>query len=371
MPRTRVGSRWPGTCSSCFAARKGGRAARLEEDQRDLFGDDPSQLIHQGLTKLLEDRCEFEVVSDQPPDKLRDTVFRLAAEQRRNRLAAEPVPFDRTAVLAQAAAELSVSPEEIEHGLFADLKSEQRLVAFKDTTPERLLDRYNVALAQAILLRSTRVVVTVRGEPPQRYRQLLRQVKFHRLVCDVERLGPDSFELRLDGPLSLFSATQKYGLQLALFLPTLLLCKDFELKAELLWGPQRKPKTFLLGPGDGLRSHREEQGMYVPAELGMFVELFRKRIEEWELLEEADIYPLGDTFWVPDFRLRHRATGKVVLLEVLGFAQEQRREAPGPAPQARRATVPPGRLRPAAHRRDRVARCASRDSSFPQHAVAR
>ena len=35
--------------------------------------------------------------------------------------------------------------------------------------------------------------------------------------------------------------------------------------------------------------------MYVPAELGMFVELFRKRIEEWELLEEADIYPLGDT----------------------------------------------------------------------------
>ncbi len=302
-----------------FRGQESRTRGELEQDQRDLFGDDPSQLIHQGLTKLLEDRCEFEVVSDQPPDKLRDTVFRRAAEQRRNRLAAEPVPFDRTAVLAQAAADLSVSPAEIEHGLFADLKSEQRLVAFKDTTPERLLDRYNVALAQAILLRSTRVVVTVRGEPPQRYRQLLRQVKFHRLVCDVERLGPDSFELRLDGPLSLFSATQKYGLQLALFLPTLLLCKDFELKAELLWGPQRKPKTFLLGPGDGLRSQREEQGMYVPAELGMFVELFRKRIEEWELLEEADIYPLGDTFWVPDFRLRHRATGKVVLLEVLGF----------------------------------------------------
>ena len=28
--------------------------------------------------------------------------------------------------------------------------------------------------------------------------------------------------LNLDGPMSLFSATQKYGLQLALFLPTLL-----------------------------------------------------------------------------------------------------------------------------------------------------
>ena len=99
-----------------FRGQESRTRGELEQDQRDLFGDDPSQLIHQGLAKLLEDRCEFEVVSDQPPDKLRDTVFRRAAEQRRNRLAAEPVPFDRTAVLAQAAAELSVSPAEIEHG---------------------------------------------------------------------------------------------------------------------------------------------------------------------------------------------------------------------------------------------------------------
>jgi predicted nuclease of restriction endonuclease-like RecB superfamily len=29
--------------------------------------------------------------------------------------------------------------------------------------------------------------------------------------------------------------------------------------------------------------------------------------------------PLGDSFWVPDYRLTHRATGRVVFLEVLGF----------------------------------------------------
>ena len=54
------------------------------------------------------------------------------------------------------------------------------------------LDRYNVALAQAVLLRSTRVRVAFRGEPPQRYRQLLRAVKFHRLICEVEKTGPDA-----------------------------------------------------------------------------------------------------------------------------------------------------------------------------------
>ena len=51
----------------------------------------------------------------------------------------------------------------------------------------------------------------------------------------------------------------------------------------------------------------------------MFVELFRKRIETWDIAEETEVFPLGDGFWVPDFRLTHRATGRTVYLEVLGF----------------------------------------------------
>ena len=72
-----------------------------------------------------------------------------------------------------------------------------------------------MALAQAILLRSTGVTVHVYGETPARYRQLFRAIKFHRLICDIQPSGPDAYTLHLDGPLSLFSATQKYGLQLA------------------------------------------------------------------------------------------------------------------------------------------------------------
>jgi uncharacterized protein len=203
--------------------------------------------------------------------------------------------------------------------LFADLKSEQRLMRFEDITPERLLQRYNVALAQAVLLRAVRVHITIRNEPPQRYRQLLRRIKFHRLVCEVERLTPETYQLHLDGPLSLFTATQKYGLQLAFFLPALLHCHDFELKADLRWSAQRKPKQFTLTPRDGLVSHQADSGVYVPPEMAMFVELFHKRAADWEIHEETEIFPLGSGFWVPDYRLTHRATEQTVLLEVLGF----------------------------------------------------
>jgi predicted nuclease of restriction endonuclease-like RecB superfamily len=285
----------------------------IEDEIQAVFGDGPLSFLQQGLAKLLEDRCEFEVVSGHPPDKLREVVFRASGAARAGG------PFDRNAVLAGVAAELSLSPDEVEGGLFADLKSEQRLVRFKKITPERLLQRYNVALAQAVLLRAVGVVVDVRREPPAKVRRLFRLIKFHRLVCDVEANGPDSLRLKLDGPLSLFTATQKYGLQLALFLPAVLSSRDWELRADLRWGPQRKPKVFTLSPADGLVSHLAEHGTYVPAELAMFAEQFRKKMTGWRLHDESAVLPLGPSFWVPDFRLEHVATGRSLYLEVLGF----------------------------------------------------
>jgi predicted nuclease of restriction endonuclease-like RecB superfamily len=305
-----------------FRAQEGRTRGELDADLEETFGEESSTLVHQGLAKLLEDRCGFETVAGHPPEELRAAAFRAATLERqsaREDAATVAATFDRAAILERVAGQFGLTAEDVELGLFADLKSEQKLIRFNLISPERLLERYNVALAQAILLRSTRVHVTIQGESPARYRQLLRGVKFHRLLCEMEHTGENSWTLHLDGPLSLFSATQKYGLQLALFLPAVLLCKNFEVRAELRWGPQKKPKTFLLTHKDRLVAHVQNSGMWVPPELQMFVESFRKRIADWELREETEVYPLAGGFWVPDFRLVHRATEKVVLLEVLGF----------------------------------------------------
>src|SRR5438105_3828243 len=198
--------------------------AEAEEEIRETIGDNPTQLVHQGLAKLLEDRCEFEVDSESAPDELREKVFLAAGAARK-----AGTTFDRSAILQGVAAEMATTVEAVDRGLFADLKSEQRIVRFDDCTVDQLLHRYNVALAQAILLRATSVTIQVYGETPNRYRQLFRSIKFHRLICDIESHGREAYTLRLDGPLSLFSSTQKYGIQLANFLPALLQCKRFEL----------------------------------------------------------------------------------------------------------------------------------------------
>ena len=132
----------------------GGRSrAELDAEVEEACGDSPEQLVYRGLAKLLEDRCDFEVDSGLPPEQIREAVFRIATQKRQAPgVGIAPGAFDRTAVLAEAATLLNLPADKVEQGLFADLKSEQRMLRFEDITAERLLERYNVALAQAVLL---------------------------------------------------------------------------------------------------------------------------------------------------------------------------------------------------------------------------
>jgi predicted nuclease of restriction endonuclease-like RecB superfamily len=117
-------------------------------------------------------------------------------------------------------------------------------------------------------------------------------------------------------------------LQLALFLPAVLPCNDFALNAELKWEQQKKDKRFLLTHKDGLIWPSSDPGQFVPVELTLLrVEYWSRSVRAaWELREETDVYQLGNVFWVPDFRLTHRASGRSVLLEVMGFWRKRSAE---------------------------------------------
>src|SRR3954453_14825726 len=63
----------------------------IEEEIDDLFGGGgKATLVHRGLAKVLEDRAEFEVVADVPPEQIREKVFTAAAEARRKLRADRP-----------------------------------------------------------------------------------------------------------------------------------------------------------------------------------------------------------------------------------------------------------------------------------------
>ena len=104
-----------------------------------------------GLRKLVEDRCVFEVREDVDPPALRRAVFTRAAEVRR--ALADDAAFDADAVIESGAAEFDVPADEVRDALFADLRENHLLTAFDAISAPALMEAYETARKQAVLLR--------------------------------------------------------------------------------------------------------------------------------------------------------------------------------------------------------------------------
>lgn len=118
------------------------------------------QVLLEGLKKLVSDGCEFGAPLELEPAELRRRVFTRASAER-SALGVGGV-LDRERLLAEVAAELNVSPEALERGLYADLKGAQRLESVDAAlTPERLVEAYELGQLQGALLRAVRVTLLV------------------------------------------------------------------------------------------------------------------------------------------------------------------------------------------------------------------
>ncbi|HTJ83963.1 MAG TPA: DUF790 family protein [Polyangiaceae bacterium] len=266
-----------------------------------------------GLKKLCDDRVEIAAPSGPEPERVREVVMTLSAEAHRS-----PEGFDRDAVALRAAERLACSLEDIDAALFADLADAQIVAGFAPIPPEALLDRYDVALAQAVLLRAVQVDVVFREAEPARVRQLFRSARFHGLLHVLCRQD-GGWRMTLDGPFSLFEAVQRYGVRLAAFLPSVLALERFELHADLRVGADRKPAEMVLSHADGLVAPREPPPPIRP-EIEALLEAFPKLGSDWEIrLTDTILGKPGEPAIVPDVAFVHRRTGEEVYLELFGF----------------------------------------------------
>lgn len=276
--------------------------------------------IAAGLRKLVEDRCEFEVPEGTEPRALRREVFGGAGAAWRA-LAADEI-FDRAKVLAAVAAARATSPEEVERGLYADLRTAHRLASFTGLSAEQLVSAYELAQAQAVLLRAERVTVEVRCASPARLRYLFHKLKFLRLLFAVERIDDRRHRIVIDGPYSLFAAVTKYGLQLALLLPALRQTDHFRLSAQVQWGRDRRRLRFDLqgGAGDEAAPRGAEPTVELRPEVADLLARFERRRSRWRASAGAHVLALpGVGLCVPDLVFDDPRTGARVYFEALGY----------------------------------------------------
>ncbi|WP_458190614.1 DUF790 family protein [Haladaptatus sp. NG-WS-4] len=330
----------------------------LEEEIDELTVADTDYKIVQGLAKLLKDECEFDVVAPVEPREIRRRVFEKANEQ--YPIVRQPTLGEDTQkleVYSAVADNLGISLEDCYQGMYADLEDNKRLVQIGTRTAEQyasdddtststtaltgssaeeyehtdltvdwLLTRYNLALAQAVLYDATEMRIRVWDH----FATVFSYVKLFGLMHRIYPIDTDGdrvastdqatgYEAVLDGPASLFSKSQKYGIRMANFLPALPLCDRWEMTAEILVDETtNETRQFTLDQSDDLDSHYSAGDRFDSDVERTLAQKWERANTDWELVREDDVFDLGAEVMIPDFAIEH-PDGRRAILEIVGF----------------------------------------------------
>ncbi|NOY27082.1 MAG: DUF790 family protein [Oligoflexia bacterium] len=293
----------------------------MEDALRELVGVDTDHKLTRGLAKVLLDRCDQGMLAELDPVDLRRRVFTAAAQG--PIVAQQAGPTGRrvaTDVFAQVGADLGVSAQLVAACLYADLKDQQRFISWKALDPTALLHRYNLALAQAVLLRASWLKLRLVAPAPKRLAQLLRYARFHQLMYRVESVaGGAAVLLHLDGPESLLRQSTRYGMQIATFLPAVLLQTGaWSLEAEIQWGRGRKLKKALnLDQDTGLVSHYRDTGTWKSQAEEFFEARWGDGHGGWTMRPGQVQVVQGQHVLVPAYTFEK--DGRVAHLDIVGY----------------------------------------------------
>jgi len=342
-----------------FEAHLGEPKGDLEDTIDQLTIADTDYKVVQGLAKLLKDECEFETVAPVEPHEIRQRLFEKANES--YPIVRQPTLGEDTQkleVYSSVADALGITLEECHQGMYADLEEHKRLVRFghrvsdecqdaaesstttqltgdseesyaADTiTPDWLLTRYNLALAQAVLYDATEMRVRVWDS----FATVFSYVKLFGLMHRIYPIdsngkrvrstdAADGYEAILDGAASLFSKSRKYGIRMANFLPALPLCDRWEMEADILddgGGSTTQTLSFALDDTDDLSSHYAAQSDFDSDVERTLAQKWDRANTDWELVREDDVLDLGAEVMLPDFAIEH-PDGRRVIFEIVGF----------------------------------------------------
>ncbi|MFO7893934.1 MAG: DUF790 family protein [Longimicrobiales bacterium] len=285
-----------------------------------------------GLSKTLLDAARFapDPLAHRAAD-VREAVFLARGEHW------PPVPGDEDVPYREAADDLGLTVDQARDALYADRPGRRRLKRAPRWDGARLLRRYNLELARAVLLDAVEMTVTAEGG----WGDIFRAVKLGRLMYRVERVGdgdgsrmgggsgppggsdpggPPRYRVTLTGPAAPFvTRARRYGVRFARVVPALTRAPGWRLDAVIDRDGRRLDYT--LEAGGAIRT-RARRARYDSAwERGLAAEFEEKIGAErggWSLTREDTPVPVGDDLFLPDFTVRHD-DGREALVEIVGF----------------------------------------------------
>ncbi|MFQ5970399.1 MAG: DUF790 family protein [Nitrososphaerales archaeon] len=276
-----------------------------------------------GLYTLLERRCVFKNSSSLDSIFVRRAIFEEAS-----RRGFALTDFERSDIISSVASKMGVSFSDVEEAMWSDFEENMVLERFDSIDANGLLASYNLSLMQTLLFNCTKFEFYIHGGI--NWKRVLRDVKRLRLMYYLQQKTTEINELTcsLDGPLSLFKLTDRYGTSIAKLLPSIVSSERWSLKAWIVRKTMSGKKVFEFelsdaeAPSLGLRNQYVEQKenmteIYDSSVEERFAKKFEQFASGWKLAREPDPIIVDGKALIADFMFEKY--NRRVYLEIVGF----------------------------------------------------
>ncbi|NJD53176.1 MAG: DUF790 family protein [Candidatus Methanoperedens sp.] len=254
-----------------------------------------------GLTQILERRCIIGMDSPIEPITARRIVFEECN-------GAVTDIKERKEIIERVARKLSIETNGLEKALWADMEENLVIKEFKTITPENLLRQYNLSLTQTLLFKAWSMEIQIEGN----YQDVFWKIKKLGLMYLIQ-----DGKIIIDGPVSIFKMTERYGTALAKLLPVIMKCSKWSLKASILKKTMQGKKVYDFTLDNTRQIFNIEASDIETFDSAIEKEFSLLNFNEWSCKREPELIKAGQYAFIPDFSLERNGTR--IFVEIIGF----------------------------------------------------
>ncbi|HZA06554.1 MAG TPA: DUF790 family protein, partial [Nitrososphaeraceae archaeon] len=272
--------------------------------------------------------------------------------------------IEKTKIMEIVASRLGLSIQDMAEEMWNDMEDNMILSHIYKITPEQLIAWYNLSLMQTLLFNCTKLEFSVSGGSS--WKRVLRDVKRLGLMynlqqqkeheqtndinsitnqadCEIPQINNAAITCSIDGPLSVFKLTDRYGTAIAKLLPSVVSAETWSIRAWIVrktmstgkkiyeFEMSNQESPLLLDPYHDKEKnnnlHRQDFSNYDTSSTSGYFdssveEKFARKFEQsatgWKLIREPDPLIVSDgKALIPDFMIEKY--DKKIYLEIVGF----------------------------------------------------
>lgn len=300
------------------ALKKKEKKGVLQERIESFESNNDYKLVR-GLFALVERRCVFKNTSSV------DSVFvRRALFEESSKRGFALTDFERSEMVSKVASMMNLSVDDVENAMWSDFEDNMVLEQFNPVNVKKLIAWYNLSLMQTLMFNCTKLEFYVNGGA--NWKRVLRDVKRLGMMYHLQSDGNDLL-CSLDGPLSLFKMTDRYGTSIAKLLPSITASDRWRVKAWVVKKTMSGKKMYefelsseqsppLMNVYD-TQFERESNAVYDSSIEEKFANKFEQFSNGWKITREPDPIIAEGKALIPDFVFEKY--NQRVYLEIVGF----------------------------------------------------